>query len=48
MESELGCAAFETLLEALKWKVVRREKDRVIIARNDEEMEVKLKEGNDE
>ena len=28
-----GCAAFESLLEALKWRIVRREKDRVIIER---------------
>jgi len=26
-------ATFESLLEALKWKIVRREKDRVIIER---------------
>ena len=39
-----GCAAFESLLEALKWRVVRREKDRVIIERMGEQAEVKAKE----
>ena len=41
-----GCAAFESLLEALKWRVVRREKDRVIIERvnTGEQAEVKAKE----
>lgn len=40
-----GCAAFETLLEALKWKIVRREKDRVIIERAGEEVELKKEKG---
>ena len=48
MDSELGNAAFETLLEALKWRVVRREKDRVIIERNQEQTEVKPKEKSDD
>jgi hypothetical protein len=39
-----GCAAFESLLEALKWRVVRREKDRVIIERMGEQAEVKAEE----
>lgn len=41
-------AAFETLLEALKWRVVRREKDRVIIERvcTGEQAEVKAKENS--
>jgi hypothetical protein len=39
-------AAFESLLEALKWRIVRREKDRVIIERvnTGEQAEVKAKE----
>ena len=41
-----GCAAFETLLEALKWRVVRREKDRVIIERMGDQAEVKAKENS--
>jgi len=41
-----GCAAFESLLEALAWRIVRREKDRVIIERvsTAEQAEVKAKE----
>ena len=39
-------ATFESLLEALQWRIVRREKDRVIIERvnTGEQAEVKAKE----
>jgi hypothetical protein len=39
-------ATFESFLEALKWRIVRREKDRVIIERvnTGEQAEVKAKE----
>jgi hypothetical protein len=41
-------AAFETLLEALKWRVVRREKDRVIIERVNTGEQGEIKEVDDE
>ena len=39
-------SAFDSFLEALKWRIVRREKDRVIIERvnTGEQAEVKAKE----
>jgi hypothetical protein len=41
-------ATFESLLEALKWRIVRREKDRVIIERVSTGEQKEIKEVNDE
>ena len=41
-------AAFETLLKALAWRVVRREKDRVIIERIETGKQKEIKEVNNE
>jgi hypothetical protein len=41
-------AAFETLLEALKWRIVRRENDRVIIERVETGEQIKIQEVNNE
>jgi hypothetical protein len=40
-------ATFESLLEALKWRIVRRENDRIIIERVETGEQVQLKESDD-
>lgn len=41
-------ATFESFLEALTWRIVRREKDRVIIERVDDGKQIKVQEVNNE
>jgi hypothetical protein len=40
-------ATFESLLEALKWRIVRRENDRIIIERVETGEQAQLKESDD-
>lgn len=41
-------ATFESFLEALKWRIVRRENDRVIIERVDDGKQIKVQEVSNE
>jgi len=41
-------ATFESFLEALKWRIVRRENDRVIIERIETGKQIKIQEVNNE
>ena len=41
-------ATFESFLEALTWRIVRREKDRVIIERVDDGKQIKVQEVSNE